>query len=47
MIMSDRSRLHEMLQQLCASQKFAVLATQDDVQPYCNFIVFNALEDFA
>jgi nitroimidazol reductase NimA-like FMN-containing flavoprotein (pyridoxamine 5'-phosphate oxidase superfamily) len=46
--MIDRSQLYEMIRQLCASQKFAVLATQsDDLQPYCNFIAFSASADLA
>ena len=45
--MSDNSLLYEMVKKLCTSQKFAVLATQDDTQPYCNFIAFSASDDLA
>jgi len=43
--MSDNSLLYEMVKKLFASQKFAVLATQNDTQPYCNFIAFSASKD--
>jgi len=43
--MSEHRMLNEMIRKLCASQNFAVLATQDDMQPYCNFIAFSVSED--
>ena len=45
--MSANSLLYERVKKLCASQKFAVLATQDDTQPYCNFIAFSVSDDLA
>jgi nitroimidazol reductase NimA-like FMN-containing flavoprotein (pyridoxamine 5'-phosphate oxidase superfamily) len=43
--MTDRERLKQRLQILFASQKLAVLSTQDQGQPYASLIAFAASED--
>ena len=43
--MINRNHLHTLLEGLCASQKFAVLATQSNEQPYCNLIAFSVSDD--
>ncbi len=42
---SKRQGLQELLKALFPSQKFAVLATQKDGQPYTNLVAFAATED--
>lgn len=45
--MSSRQQLFSELEQLLAGQKFAVLATQSDMQPYCNFIACSRSGDLS
>jgi len=41
----DKAQIEERLMELLASQKLAVLATQDQAQPYASLIAFAASED--
>jgi len=44
MTVSRQPRLAE-IEPLLAGQKFAVLATENDLQPYCNFIAYSLADD--
>jgi nitroimidazol reductase NimA-like FMN-containing flavoprotein (pyridoxamine 5'-phosphate oxidase superfamily) len=43
--LSSSSRLRQVLKDLFSSQRFAVLATQNSVQPYGNLVAFAATND--
>jgi len=43
--MPDKDQIEQKLMELFASQKLAVLATQDEAQPYASLIAFAASED--
>jgi len=43
--MPDKDQIEQRLMELLASQKLAVLATQDQAQPYASLVVFAASED--
>lgn len=45
MHMDETARLKEFLENLFSSQRLAVLATQDEGQPYGNLVAFVATED--